>query len=87
MRMSICQIDLNNFAILSPSTSARTGTAALTFKEVTDILKNIGCKYAYGLDSGGSTSFFFKGSNSALFGPGNLYDGRIITDILYFVEQ
>ena len=35
MRMSICQIDLNNFAILSPSTSARTGTAALTFKEVT----------------------------------------------------
>jgi uncharacterized repeat protein (TIGR02543 family) len=88
MILSICQFDENNFAIFSSSTSARTREyGAISYKEEADLLLKLGCKYAFSLDSGGSTSFFYKSRTTTLNGPGKLYDHRIIADVLYFVEQ
>ena len=88
MLMSLCQIDLNNFVIFSSSSAARTKEqGAISYHQEADLLLNLGCKYAYGLDSGGSTSFFYKSRSTKLYGPGNLYDNRNIVDIVYFVEQ
>ncbi len=88
MLMSLCQIDLNNFVIFSSATAARTKEqGAISYHQELDLLLGLGCKYAYGLDSGGSTSFFYKSRSTKLYGPGNLYDNRNIADIVYFVEK
>ncbi len=88
MLMALCQFDLNNFAIFSSASDARTkAQGAITYKQEADKLIELGCKYAYGLDSGGSTSFFYKSRSTKLYGPGTLYDNRHIVDIVYFVEQ
>ncbi len=82
-RQAICQIDKNNFVFY---TSINTGTAS--FKKVTEIFLELGCQTAFNFDGGGSTSFFWKTEKNKVLGPGTAHEqGRISSDVLYFVEK
>ena len=75
-RTQICQIDQNNFVLLSGSGTVG-GTAQIT-KNVT------GCSYSYNLDGGGSRKLYYQTQGSGVvkrFGG-----SRTIPDMLYFAE-
>jgi len=76
-RTQICQIDSNNFVLLSGS--GTVGGAAQITKNVT------GCSYSYNLDGGGSRKLYYKTKDSS--SPVKVFGGsRTIPDMLYFAE-
>ena len=76
-RTQICQIDTNNFVLLSGS--GTVGGAAQITKNVT------GCGYSYNLDGGGSRKLYYKTQSSSLT---KVFGGdRTVPDMLYFAEQ
>ncbi len=77
-RTQICQIDENNFAILSGS--GRVYNAGEELKNLT------GCKTAYNLDGGGSRKLYYKNQTTSKM-TRNFGGGRKVPDMLYFVEQ
>ena len=77
-RQMFCQIDKNNFVILTvySSSSIRNGAT---------ILKNLGCRIAVNLDGGSSTGLAFKQSGANLMSV--IYGGgRKIADVLYITD-
>ncbi len=75
-RNVVCQIDRNNWAILTGQTTA---------KDAVNILKNMGCKTAVNMDGSGSVSLHFKGKTGSLE---TLHGGgRDVVDTLYFTEK
>ena len=76
-RTVLCQYDTNNFILFSGHGKLYT---------VANTLKSVGCKYAVNLDGGGSRKLYYKtntqGTMTKRFGG-----GRLIPDMLYFVEQ
>ena len=85
-REAICQINTNNYVVLTTINSKR-------LSEVSTILKNIGCKTAFNLDGGGSTSMFYKPSNTKTVTKVKCSDGsshntcRSVVDGIYFIEK
>lgn len=82
IRQGICQIDKNNFIIITDIyNSARNG---FNFSELADLMLSLNCKTGFNLDGGGSTSLIFKDKNNkSKVITGNT---RAIADILYFHE-
>ena len=75
-RTQICQIDTNNFVLLSGS--GTVGGTALITKNVT------GCAESFNLDGGGSRKLFYKTQTSGLT---KVFGGdRTVPDMLYFSE-
>ncbi len=75
-RNVVCQIDRNNWAILTGQTTA---------KDAVNILKNMGCKTAVNMDGSGSVSLHFKAKNGTLE---TLHGGgRDVVDTLYITEK
>ena len=75
-RNVVCQIDRNNWVVLTGETTA---------KDAVNILKNLGCQTAVNMDGSGSVSLHFKsktGSLEKIHGG-----GREVVDTLYFTEK
>ncbi len=94
-RQDLCQIDEHNFIILSSTIesddSETRRTHGLATGETAVILQSYGCKYAMYLDGGGSEVHFYKKNTNELKQlkiNGNIsYAGRLLGDMLYFVEK
>ncbi|MEG0826444.1 MAG: Ig-like domain-containing protein, partial [Bacilli bacterium] len=78
-RQGLCQIDANNYAIV---TTGMNGTLPL----INNVFKYLGCKTGVNLDGGGSTALIFK--NRGQQSPGTIIVGgrREVGDALYFTE-
>ncbi|MPN09543.1 hypothetical protein SDC9_156834 [bioreactor metagenome] len=78
IRQMFCQVDKNNFIMLTIYSSSSIRNGAL-------ILKNLGCKIGVNLDGGSSTGLVFKqaGVNTV---SGISGGGRKIADVLYVTE-
>ena len=85
-RQAICQIDGNNYVMYTSITTAG-------FDQVAQVFVNIGCKTAFNLDGGGSTSLFIKRPNSTYATKVKCSDGsnhdtcRSIVEGIYFTEK
>ena len=85
-REAICQINTNNYVVLTSITAKR-------LSEVSTILQKIGCKTAFNLDGGGSISMFYKQSNTTSVTKVKCSDGsshntcRSVVDGIYFIEK
>lgn len=77
VRQGICQLDLNNFIIVS--------NGNLTLNEFSNYMKNIGCKIAVNTDGGGSANEYYKKNDSTI--NSIRVTPRAIADIVYFVEK
>ena len=91
IRQAICQIDKQNFVVITStvgSTSEYNRTyLGLNYKRLAEIFVDYGCKIGFNLDGGGSTVIYFKNDslgNPQRYGP---YDGRMLTDMMYFIEK
>ena len=76
-RTQICQVDKNNFAILSGSGTVYN--SGETLKNMT------GCTTAFNLDGGGSRKLYYKTKDNANL-TRRFGGGREVPDMLYFVE-
>ena len=88
LRQAICQIDSNNYVMFSSSTYG-WGMKRI---DVAKVLVDIGCKTAFNLDGGGSTSIVYKntkGSEYRQFLCLNTKDHgcRSIVEGIYFVDK
>lgn len=85
-RQAICQIDSNNYVMYTTINKA-------TIKSVADVFIQIGCKTAFNLDGGGSTSLFYKKPGTTSVTKVKCSDGsshtvcRSIVEGIYFTEK
>ena len=82
LRQAICQIDRNNFVIVTNVTSRAAGW---NFKDLSSYMVSLNCRTGYNLDGGGSINLYYKKNSSSLSSVTT--SGRRIADILYFVEK
>ena len=85
-RQGICQIDANNFAIITSTTNSSTKYSnGLSYKKMGNMMIDLKCKIGFNLDGGESISAFYKINNGTI---NTIKEStREIVDILYFVEQ
>ena len=78
-RQALCQIDANNYAIVTTNQNA-------TLPGVAKVISYLGCHTAVNLDGGGSTTLLLKNSGQSM--PGKILVGgtRQVADALYFTE-
>ena len=91
IRQGICQIDKNNFIIMTntfTSTAQSNRDRGFTYQFMIDNMISYGCLSGYNMDGGGSTSYYYKakGTSTATKYP-TAHTNRLLTDMLYFVEQ
>ena len=82
IRQGLCQIDKNNFVLITNNSSNRS--IGFTFYDLANYMVTLGCTTGFNLDGGGSTTLLFKDSSSninVLYG-----NNRKVADILYFHE-
>ena len=82
IRQGLCQIDKNNFVLITNNSSERS--IGFTFYDLANYMVTLGCTTGFNLDGGGSTTLLFKDSSSninVLYG-----NNRKVADILYFHE-
>jgi len=78
-RQGICQIDTNNFIVVT------SNTKTMWRGDYAKYLQSLGCKTAFNLDGGGSTTLMYKNANGT---PMTLTGGsRPMQMILYFTES
>ena len=78
VRQMFCQIDRNNFVILTTSSS-------ISIYDGSVILKNLGCRIGVNLDGGSSTGLAFKEQGLPML-QAITGGGRKIADVLYVTE-
>lgn len=83
LRQAICQINKNNFIIVTNTTSNRS--QGLGFLGTAKLMKQLNCRIGLNLDGGGSINMFYKGNNSTISSIKT--SSREVADILYFVEK
>ncbi|MBQ8892402.1 MAG: DUF5011 domain-containing protein [Bacilli bacterium] len=81
-KQAICQVDSNNFIIITSETSSQ-GT--ITYPKFVSNIEKLGCRVAMEFDAGGSTSLVWKarGTNTVSKVAGG---GRELTSAMYFTE-
>ena len=84
IRQALCQIDRNNFVIITNTNGTGNRGVGFNFKNLAEYFVNLNCRTAYNLDGGGSTNYYYK-KNSAQI-KSVVTTSRRIADILYFVE-
>ena len=78
-RNAICQIDDNNFIIIT------TKKSTLYIQDFANYVGTLGCKTAFNFDGGGSTALFYKDAKSS--SPKTLSGGgRALSAVMYFTE-
>lgn len=82
LRQAICQVDRNNFIIITNVTSRSAG---FNFKDMANYMVSLNCRTGFNLDGGGSINLYYKKNNSTL--SSITTTSRKIADILYFVEK
>lgn len=82
LRQAICQIDRNNFVIITNITSRSAGW---NFKDLSNYMVSLNCRTGFNLDGGGSINLYYKKNSSGLSYVTT--SSRKIADILYFVEK
>ena len=82
LRQALCQIDRNNFIIITNVTSRSAG---FNFKDMANYMVSLNCRTGYNLDGGGSINLYYKKNNSTVSSIKT--SSRPIADILYFVEK
>ena len=85
IRQGLCQIDRNNFIIITNINSTSSRTKGLSFKELAEMMQKLDCKTGFNLDGGGSVNLYYKKSSKDFKTIKS--SNRKIADILYFVEQ
>ena len=83
IRQAICQVDLNNFIIISNTSNNRN--LGFSMEELGEYFASEKCFYAFNLDGGGSNNNYYKFNNDEIYGIN--ISSREISDILYFVEE
>jgi len=78
VRQMFCQIDKNNFIMLTIYSSSSIRNGAI-------ILKNLGCRIGVNLDGGSSTGLVFKPVGATTV-SGISGGGRKIADVLYVTD-
>ena len=81
-KQAICQIDSNNFIIITSETSSK---GQITYPKFVQYLEKLGCRVAMEFDAGGSTSLVWKprGTNTITKVAGG---NRELTSAMYFTE-
>lgn len=82
-RIAIGQVDKLHYIILIVDAvrTNNTTVGGMTFTDLANEFKNLGCKTAYNLDGGGSTTLYYKGKViNTPCGSGE----RKVSDIIYF---
>lgn len=87
IRQGLCQVDKNNFIMVTNTNATNNRSVGFGLKQLGEYLISLNCKTALNLDGGGSTSFYYKKSNSELVKVSTGYDGRDLADMVYFVEK
>ncbi len=85
IRQALCQIDRNNFVIITNTNGTGNRGVGFNHKAMADYMISLNCRTGYNLDGGGSTNFYYKKNNSTV--TPIVSTSRKIADILYFVEQ
>lgn len=85
IRQGLCQIDRNNYVIITNINPTNKRILGLSFKEMAEKMVNLGCKTGVNLDGGGSVSLYYKTSLKDLKTVKS--SNRKIADVLYFVEK
>ncbi len=85
-RQAICQVNSNNYIMFTTIYNA-------CYADMADLLVKLGCKTAFNLDGGGSTSLFYKKPGQTSATKVKCSDGsnhstcRSIVEGIYFVEK
>ena len=85
IRQGICQINRNNFVIITNTNSTDNRSAGLSHNDLANNMVKLGCKYGYNLDGGGSVNFYYKSNTKELKSIKS--SNRGLVDMLYFVEK
>lgn len=80
-RTAIGQISPTKYVVIVADGKRSNYSVGLSPSQLQDIFEKKGCKYAYNLDGGGSTSLYFKGR--LINDPSDGVE-RTVADILYF---
>ena len=83
IRQAICQIDRNNFVIIT--NTSKTRSIGWNFKALSSYMVSLNCRYGFNMDGGGSTNFYYKKNNGTIYNTTT--SSRRVADIIYFVEQ
>ena len=59
----------------------------LSLMQLAECMKELGCKQAYNLDGGGSTTMYFDGTVMNVTTSGSKIEERKVSDILYIGRQ
>ena len=87
MRQAICQIDKNNFILITTTVGTNNRGGGLSLTQLAVFMKDYGCRTGLNLDGGGSTAYRYKTNANSLKEVYTGYDGRGSSDMVYFVEQ
>lgn len=87
IRQAICQVDKENFIIITNTNSTNNRQAGLGFNDLAKLFKSLNCKTALNLDGGGSTCGYYKKNTNDLKQLPTTYSGRNLSDMIYFVEK
>ena len=82
IRQSLCQIDRNNFVIITNTSERNKG---FNYKDLAKYMVSLNCKIGFNLDGGGSVNHYYKGNTSKL--ESITASSRGLVDMLYFVEK
>ena len=85
IRQSLCQIDRNNFVIITNTVGTNNRSKGFNYDELSKYMVKLNCKIGFNLDGGGSTNHYYKGNNKNIYSIKN--SSRGLVDLLYFVEK
>ena len=60
IRQALCQVDKNNFIVLTNTNSTSNRDAGFGYKSLGELFVSMNCKTALNLDGGGSTCLYYK---------------------------
>ena len=85
IRQGICQINKNNFIIVTNTNTTNERNKGFNLKALAEYMVKLNCKTGFNLDGGGSVNFYYKGNNENIYTIKS--SSRGLVDLLYFVEK
>ena len=84
-RLGLCQIDRNNFIIITNTNGTNNRSKGFSHKSLAEYMVKLNCKIGFNLDGGGSVNYYYKDNTSTLHSIKSSTRGLV--DVLYFVEK
>ena len=85
IRQGLCQINRNNFVIVTNTNSTNNRSVGFDLKSLANYMVKLNCKYGINLDGGGSVNLYYKGSKNTIYSVKT--SNRGLVDVLYFIEK